>query len=76
MNKKNRYKIESNVPPPKGAKSWFSTVSAMRFGDSVLLSDKKDARDLCRAISKQSGVKAVQRKQPNGEYRVWKIEGV
>jgi hypothetical protein len=71
---KMKYKIEKNIPISKHGKTgkWSSIENQMEVGDSILLSNRKEAQGISTAF-KRKGYKALTRKVDNG-IRVWKVE--
>jgi hypothetical protein len=72
----NLYKIESNVPVPDRTRRgrWSKLAIEMKVGDSVLVSEHKEAMGLRNALWKL-GFKAITRHLVNEKHtRVWKIE--
>ena len=69
-----KYKIEKNIPISAHGKTgkWSSIGNQMEIGDSILVSNRKEALSISMAL-KRKGYKALTRKVDNG-IRVWKVE--
>ena len=69
-----KYKIEKNIPISAHGKTgkWSSIENKMEVGDSVLVSNRKEAVGISTAV-KRKGYTVVTRKVDNG-VRVWKVE--
>jgi len=73
------YKIEKNVPMPKGAKQLHpitAALSSMEIGDSILITDKTPPQvvDYTRKARHRTGFFFSYRQLTDGGIRVWRVK--
>jgi len=70
--------IDRGIPLPhnhrKGHTKWLSVIRQMKNGDSILVKTMGEAKSLSFVL-RSYGFLSSQRKQAEGGYRIWKIEG-
>lgn len=64
--------IEKNIPMPDQRNSYSNLLDQMKVGDSILM-PKKNYLSF-RQAAFQKDIKITARKQPCGNYRVWRAD--
>lgn len=69
------FKIEKDVPinAVTGKGKFAETLRSMKIGDSCLVPDQAAATNF-HNVSRTMRAKVKTRKQPDGQYRVWRTE--
>lgn len=78
------FKIESGIPIPETVRParkfrsrpvnfWATLASKMGAGDSVLFENVINAGSLRGSLANSPEFRGIQRRLPEGNYRVWKI---
>jgi hypothetical protein len=67
-------KIDTNIPIPahKSRSGITNTLRKMAIGHSILLPHTQ--APAIASIAQRIGIKTLRRRQPDGQYRIWRIE--
>jgi hypothetical protein len=71
----NEYKIEKNVPLPRGTVhngSFLNAMRQMQIGDSMIISEGKRSANAYNCACRLN-YKISMRRQPDGTYRMWRV---
>jgi hypothetical protein len=74
---KSMFKIEKDVPIPAEYTRKKYPLGDLKIGDSFLIPKDKAPTNMSASLAPQVArlsIKITIRKQPNGDYRVWRIE--
>ena len=67
------YEIEKGIPPIHTGQKFFFPFEQMDVGDSFLVKSDYE-RTQALMFAKRHGKKATSRTQPDGTYRIWRVE--